>query len=130
MRTFMLILLLTTGSVMAAEPTNAELMARIAGLEARMAQLEGRLVAAPQTQAAGKALDMDQWRKCKAGQTKEEIVELLGKATTEQFASAVNQYPDMETWYYGTPGVGPGGSVMFMGGKVAQCMTVGFKTNP
>lgn len=108
---------------------NAELRARVAGLEARMAQLESRSAPAV-TPAAGKALDLDQWRKCRAGLTKEQMIELLGKPTTEQFASAVNQYPDMETWYYGTPGVGPGGSVVFMGGKVAQCITVGFTNNP
>lgn len=108
---------------------NAQLRARVAGLEARMAQLESRSAPAV-TPAAGKAPDLDQWRKCRAGLTKDQMVELLGKATTEQFASAVNQYPDMETWYYGTPGVGPGGSVVFMGGKVAQCITVGFTNNP
>lgn len=108
---------------------NAELRARVAGLEARMAQLESRSAPAV-TPAAGKALDLDQWRKCRAWLTKEQMIELLGKPTTEQFASAVNQYPDTETWYYGTPGVGPGGSVMFMGGKVAQCITVGFTNNP
>lgn len=131
MRTFILLSLLASGTALAAEPSNAELMARIAGLEARMAQLEGRLGQASPVAAAatGKALDLDLWRKCKAGQTKEEVMELLGKATTEQFVSAVNQYPDMETWYYGTPGVGPGGSVVFMGGKVVQCITVGFTTN-
>lgn len=109
---------------------NAELRARVAGLEARMAQLEGRSAPVAQTPATGKALDLDQWRRCRAGLTKEQMVELLGNATTEQFASAANQYPDMETWYYGTPGVGPGGSVVFMGGKVAQCITVGFTNNP
>lgn len=109
---------------------NAELRARVAGLEARMAQLEGRSAPVAQTPAKGKALDLDQWRRCRAGLTKEQMIELLGKPTTEQFASAVNQYPDTETWYYGTPGVGPGGSVMFMGGKVAQCVTVGFTNNP
>lgn len=109
---------------------NAELRARVAGLEARMAQLEGRSAPVAQTPATGKALDLDQWRRCRAGLTKEQMIELLGKPTTEQFASAVNQYPDTETWYYGTPGVGPGGSVMFMGGKVAQCVTVGFTNNP
>lgn len=131
MRTFILLSLLASGAALAAEPSNAELMARIAGLEARMAQLEGRLGQASPVAAAatGKALDLDQWRKCRAGLTKEQVVELLGKASTEQFASAVNQYPDMETWYYGTPGVGSGGSVMFMGGKVAQCITVGFTNN-
>lgn len=108
---------------------NAELRARVAGLEARMAKLEGRSAPGAQTPATGKALDLEQWRKCRAGLTKEQVVELLGKASTEQFASAVNQYPDMETWYYGTPGVGPGGSVMFMGGKVVQCITVGFTNN-
>jgi len=108
---------------------NAELRARVAGLEARMAQLESRSAPAV-TPAAGKALDLDQWRRCRARLTKEQMIELLGKPTTEQFASAVNQYPDMETWYYGTPGVGPGGSVVFMGGKVAQCITVGFTNNP
>ncbi|WP_313251595.1 hypothetical protein [Stenotrophomonas sp.] len=108
---------------------NAELRARVAGLEARMAQLESRSAPAV-TPAARKALDLDQWRRCRAGLTKEQMIELLGKPTTEQFASAVNQYPDTETWYYGTPGVGPGGSVMFMGGKVAQCVTVGFTNNP
>lgn len=130
MRTFILLSLLVSGTALAAEPSNAELMARISGLEARMAQLEGRLIQAAPAPAAGKALDLDQWRRCRAGLTKEQMIELLGKPTTEQFASAVNQYPDTETWYYGTPGVGPGGSVMFMGGKVAQCVTVGFINNP
>jgi|GEM_PF-1714176 len=135
MRTITLLALLAIAAPVWAQPNeqlareNGELRARLAGLEARMAQLEGRLPSVPQPAATGKALDLDQWRKCKAGQTKEQIVELLGKATTEQFASAVNQYPDTETWYYGTPGVGRGGSVMFMGGKVAQCVTVGFTTN-
>lgn len=110
---------------------NAELRARVAGLEARMAQLESRVGqgASPSLPATGKALDLAQWRKCAAGQSKEQIVGLLGKATSEQFASAVNQYGDMETWYYGAPGVGPGGSVVFMGGKVVQCITVGFQAN-
>ena len=110
---------------------NAELRARVAGLEARMAQLESRVGqgASHSLPATGKALDLAQWRKCATGQSKEQIVGLLGKATSEQFASAVNQYPDMETWYYGAPGVGPGGSVVFMGGKVVQCITVGFHAN-
>lgn len=110
---------------------NVELRARVAGLEARMAQLESRVGqgAPPSLPATGKALDLAQWRKCAAGQSKEQIVGLLGKATSEQFASAVNQYGDMETWYYGAPGVGPGGSVVFMEGKVVQCITVGFQVN-
>jgi outer membrane protein assembly factor BamE (lipoprotein component of BamABCDE complex) len=108
---------------------SAELRARVTGLEARVAQLESRSASVAQPQAAGKALDMDAWRKCKAGLTKEQVVELLGKATTEQFASAVNQYPDMESWYYGVPFSGPGGSVTFMGGKVVQCLTSNFTTN-
>lgn len=108
---------------------NADLRARVVSLESRVAQLEARLAPVAQTSATGKALDLDQWRKCRAGLTTEQVVELLGKATTEQFASAVNQYPDMETWYYGTPGMGPGGSVVFMAGKVSQCITVGFRTN-
>lgn len=122
----LLLATLLTAPALAAEPTNAELVARIAGLEARVAQLEAR--GATPAPATGKALDLDQWRKCGKGQSKERVRELLGKATTEQFASAVNQYPDMETWYYGTPGVGPGGSVVFMAGKVVQCMTVGFSS--
>lgn len=124
---FLALLLVAPALASASEPTNAELAARIAGLEARVALLEGGLPPAPQTQAAGaKALELNNWRKCVSGMSKDEIRELLGKPTTEQFASAVNQYSDMDTWIYGSPNAGPGGSVLFMGEKVAQCATFGF----
>lgn len=127
MRMLLVGLLLSTPA-MAADPTNAELAARIAGLEARMAQLEGRTAGPPQTPTGPQALNLDNWRQCRKGMSKAQVRALLGKPSTEQFVSAVNQYPDMETWFYGTPGVGPGGSVQIMGGVVAQCITVGFKS--
>lgn len=114
----------------ASAQSNAELAARIAGLEARMAQLEGRNVA-PDTSALGpvdpKSQVYDNWRKCRSDMTREQVIALLGEPTSRMHSNAVNQYPETEALTYGHITAGkPGGSVMLMGGKVYQCLAVNF----
>ncbi|MBJ6984045.1 hypothetical protein [Luteimonas sp. MC1750] len=128
MRMLFIGVVLMSSQVLAAEPSNAELAARIAGLEARMAQLEARGAAgkAPSTSTSAKALDMENWRECKAGMTREEVIELLGEPTTRQHVSAVNQYSESETLMYGNVMGDPGGTVVLMSGRVIQCIAMNF----
>lgn len=128
MRTFFLVAILASSPALSQEPTNVELAARIAGLEARMAQLEGRAPpAAPKALAtSGKALEIENWRACKKNMTREEVIELLGEPTTTQHVSAVNQYPESETLIYGSMMGDPGGSVVMMAGRVVQCFAMNF----
>lgn len=119
----LLLATLLTAPALAAEPTNAELAARVAGLEARMALLENRTVASPTTLSA-KALDKKNWLACKQGMTMENVRTLLGDPTNEHTVSAVNQYDVSRSWMYGDPGV-RGGTVAFQGDRVVQCFTWG-----
>lgn len=128
MRMLMIAILFAASPALAAEPTNAELAARIAGLEARMALLEGRSGAAPapSSTTSAKALVMENWQKCRRNMKREEVIELLGEPTTRQHVSAVNQYPESETLIYGNMIGDTGGSVMLMAGRVVQCMAMNF----
>lgn len=119
----LLLATLLTAPALAAEPTNAELAARVAGLEARMALLEGR-PAATRATLSPKALDKKNWLACKQGMSLEDIRKLLGDPNDEQTVSAVNQYDVSRTWSYGDPGV-RGGTVIFQGDRVIQCFTSG-----
>lgn len=114
----------------ASAQSNAELAARIAGLEARMAQLEGR-GAAPDTSSLGpidpKSQVFENWRKCKSGMTPEEVIELLGQPTSRMHSNAINNYPEMENLTYGHIIAGkPGGNVSFMRGRSTQCLAMNF----
>jgi len=113
-----------TAPAFAAEPTNAELAARIAGLEARMAQLEAHRPSAPDYTLSGQAADKANWAKCKGGMTTDQVLSLLGKPNREETVSAVNQYPAGRNWSYGEPGIN-GGTVAFQGDRVMQCFTWG-----
>ena len=119
----LLLATLLTAPALAAEPTNAELAARVAGLEARMALLEGR-PAATRATLSPKALDKKNWLACKQGMSVANIRALLGDPTDEHTVSAVNQYDVSRSWMYGDPGV-RGGSVVFQGERVVQCFTWG-----
>ena len=121
----LLLATLLTAPAMAAEPTNAELAARVAGLEARMALLEARpATATAQARLSPKALEKKNWLACKQGMSVENIRALLGDPTDEHTVSAVNQYDVSRSWMYGDPGV-RGGSVVFQGERVVQCFTWG-----
>lgn len=132
MRAMILIATLLTAPAFAAEPTNAELAARLAGLEARMAQLEGRSGAPhsnapPSRPTSAKSQDLANWRKCVSGMNSEQVIELLGEPNSRTWSNPVNHYEAMENLVYGDLMTGgPGGSVMLMGGKVYQCMAVNF----
>lgn len=119
----LLLATLLTAPALAAEPTNAELAARVAGLEARMALLEARPATA-QASLSPKALDKKNWLACKQGMSMENIRMLLGDPSSEHTSSAVNQYDVSRTWTYGDPGV-RGGSVVFQGERVVQCFSWG-----
>lgn len=131
-RSALLSLTIFASPMLAAQPTNAELAARIAGLEARMAQLEGR-AGAPHSNApasrptSAKSQDLANWRKCVSGMTLAQVKELLGEPNTHNYSNPVNQYEAMDSLVYGDiMSGGPGGSVMLMGGKVYQCLAVNF----
>lgn len=114
-------------SAFAAEPSNAELAARIAGLEARMAQLEARAGAGPTSgPTSPKALVFANWEKCRENMTREQVIELLGEPTTRQSASAVNQYARSEVLVYGNPPIGQGGTVVLQQDRVIQCTAMNF----
>lgn len=118
---------LAASSAFAADPTNAELAARIAGLEARMALLEGRS-GAPSAAAptSPKALVFANWEKCRHNMTREEVIELLGEPTSRQSASAVNQYAQSEMLMYGQLPLGQGGTVVLQHERVIQCTAMNF----